>query len=325
MNFFRRILTHFDGLKFHQEYLCLAKESFQFTLHVYLVDNNRILNDLTHSHQFIGYCPLILSIPASEIPDSLRNSPIELIFSKQPFQQNEVFEKKDAIALLKLKMINNQSAGKSSIILYEGVSGNHKLLSAFSKFIIGLDNNLYNKKPGNVFLHNNLYKQVQIAYSIPRIISLISVKKGELYNLFPTDLHGPLNDQYYISSLRHEGKACKQVESARKIIISTVHCQSYKMAYGLGKNHMQDLKPSKNFPFGSRVSKNFQIPIPETALSYHELEIEDSFIHGIHKIFLYKIIAKEVISSEPATLAHIHNAFATWRHNKGLSGNYLLR
>lgn len=325
MNFFRRLLTHFNGLKFRQEYLCLAKESFQPTLHVYLVHNNRILNDLTHSHQFIGYCPLILSIPASEIPESLNNSTIELIFSEQPFQQNEVFGKKDAIALLKLKIINHSGAEKSSIFHYEGVVGYHNFLPAFSKLIIGLDNRLYNKKQGNVFLHNNLYKQVQIAYSIPRIISLISVKNGELYNLFPTDLHGPLNDQYYISSLRYEGKACQQVETAKKIVISTVHCQSYKIVYGLGKNHMQDLKPFDNFQFGSRLSKNFQIPVPDPALSYHELEIEDSFIHGIHKIFLYKIIAEEVISPEPTTLAHIHNAYATWRDNKGLSGNYLLR
>ena len=61
------------------------------------------------------------------------------------------------------------------------------------------------------FLPDNLYKQVQIAYSIPRNISLITVGQNDRFNLFPTDLHGPVNEDHYIISLRHEGKACQQV------------------------------------------------------------------------------------------------------------------
>src|SRR5206468_7751300 len=104
----------------------------------------------------------------------------------------------------------------------------HHFLSSFHQYIIGLNNKLYNKKPGNVFLNDNLYKQVQIAYAIPRIISLITVSDEKFYNLFPTDLRGPVNEQYYVSSLRHEGKACRQVETAGRIVISQVDCRFYK-------------------------------------------------------------------------------------------------
>jgi len=55
------------------------------------------------------------------------------------------------------------------------------------------------------------------------------------------------------------------------------------------------------------------------------LELTGSFEHGIHKLLLYKIISSQVVSKEPSTLAHIHNCYATWRHRKGLPGNYLLR
>jgi len=198
-------------------------------------------------------------------------------------------------------------------------------MSAFHQSMIGLYNRLYNKKTGNVFLRGNLYKQVQIAYSLPRIISLVTVGNGELYNLFPTDLHGPVEDQFYVSSLRYEGKACQQVESIRRIAISKIDCNAYKTVYSLGKNHMQELKPRNEFPFGPNLSGVFQLPLPQAVSQCYELEVMESFKHGIHRFFLYKIISAHRFDSQPLTLAHIHNVYATWRHNKGLEGNYLLR
>jgi hypothetical protein len=119
--------------------------------------------------------------------------------------------------------------------------------------------------------------------------------------------------------------ACKQVVAARRIVISQMHCDAYKMVYSLGKNHMQELKSKDNFPFGESLSTVFHLPLPRFVLFYRELELADSFTHGIHQIFLYKIISQQHVSHEPVTLAHVHNSYASWRHNKGLAGNYLLR
>jgi hypothetical protein len=88
---------------------------------------------------------------------------------------------------------------------------------------------------------------------------------------------------------------------------------------------MQELKSRDNFPFSGSFSANFQLPLPQPVLYYRELELTGSFVHGIHKLLLYKIVSQEAVNDEPATLAHIHNVYATWRHNKGLAGNYLLR
>jgi len=211
------------------------------------------------------------------------------------------------------------------IVYYEGIRGEHHFLSSFYQYIIELYNRFYNKKPGNVYLPGNLYRQVQIAYSVPRVISLLTVSDGKLFNLFPTDLHGTVNEQYYISSLRHEGKACRQVEASKRVVISQIHCDTYKTAYSLGKNHTQELRSKDNFPFGNINSSVFELPLPQSVLYYRELELLQSFEHGIHKLLLYKIVSRQMHSHEPATLAHIHNVYATWRHNKGLPGNYLLR
>jgi len=323
MGFMKKILTKLNGLHYQQEYLCLAKEPFQNPIHAYFVRDGHVIKDITNEHLFTGYSPLIFTLISSDLKEPFSN--IEMFFSQRSLQPNDLFKKRDALAWLSLGLIQKQKIGDNEIYYYKGIRGQHHFLSFFHQYIIGLNNQVYNRKKENVFLNNALYKQVQIAYSIPRIISLITVGSGGLYNLFPTDLHGPVNEQYYVSSLRHGGKACKQVENAGRIVISQVHTDVYKMAYALGKNHMQELKPKENFFFSESLSSVFKLPLPKSLLSYRELELVGSFDQGIHKLLLYKIISSQVVSKDPSTLAHIHNCYATWRHRKGLPGNYLVR
>jgi len=325
MKLVKKILNKFNGLYYTQEYLCLAKESFQQPLHVYLIAGKQIIKDITNHHLFTGYSPLIFTLYSASVNEGELTEKIDIIFSEQSLKPNEFLEKKDAIARLSLKMIRRQPVDEMCFVYYEAIKGEHHFLSSFHQYIIELHNRLYNKKPGNVYLPDNLYKQVQIAYSVPRVISLITVSDGKLFNLFPTDLHGTVNDKYYISSLRHEGRACNQVEASGRVVISRIHCDAYKTAYSLGKNHTLPLRSKDNFPFGNTNSLVFQLHLPQSVLNYRELELVQSFEHGIHKLLLYKIVSKQIFSYEPATLAHIHNVYATWRRNKRLPSNYLLR
>ncbi|MEP7163292.1 MAG: hypothetical protein ABI741_01290 [Ferruginibacter sp.] len=319
----KKILDNLSGLHYRQEYLCLSKGSYTDPLHVYFVINDRIIKDITNLHLFTGYNPLIFafpSLPGIEWPEL-----IQLIFSHSILQANEVFSKKDALAVVKLKLLKKQPAGNTVIFYFEGTSGTHRFVSRFHQFFNSMNNRLFNKKAGNVFLHDNLYKQVQIAYAIPRNISLISISHSGLFNLFPTDLHGQIDDQHYIISLRIGGKACEQVEAAGQVLISKVDPGMYKNVYALGKNHMQPLKAKEHFPFGQQVSGKLKWPLPEQAVSYKELVLLDSFTYAIHKLFLFKIINQHEIQPGKATLAHIHNSYASWRYKNKLPGNYLLR
>lgn len=316
----QKILNKLNGLHYRQEYLCFDKESLPDPLHVYLVHDKHIIKDITNQHLFVGYCPLVFAFHFPDLPAS-----VQIIFSQQVFQPNENFTTKDALATLEMSLIKNQQAGESNIVYYEGTDSSHRFLSKFHQLINSRYNQWYNKKPGNIFLHNNLYKQVQVAYALPRIISLITVGNGHHFNLFPTDLHGQIDETHYIISLRTGGKACKQVETAGKLLISQMNCQAYKVIYGLGKNHMQELRSKEKFPFSQLSSKNFNLPLPQHALSYKELMLQDSFSHGIHKILLFTIVAVTQIEVQSGTLAHIHNSYATWRYKNGLAGNYLLR
>jgi hypothetical protein len=320
MQVLQKLLNKLNGLHYPQEYLCFSKENFDHPLHIYLVNDNRVIKDIKNQQLFVGYKPVIFVFHNIEMPAS-----IQLIFSSRVLQLNGLFSKKDALALLELKLIKKQVAGDSELLYYEGKHGMHHFLPGFHQFMLSLNNELYNKRPENVFLDKNLYKQVQIAYAVPRSISLITVADDGLFNLFPSDLNGQAGEEYYVISLRIGGKACEQVEKAGKLLISQIHCDAYKTVYGLGKNHMRELGPSENFPFSGSLSANFKLPLPRHALSYRELILRDSFTYGIHKLFLFKSLARQEIQPPTCSLAHIHNAYATWRYKNGLKGNYLLR
>lgn len=294
-------------------------ETFEQMPSVFIVSGNRIAKDITKQHLFTGYNPLIFAFPFS------CGNKIKIILSQRLLKENEAFNAKDAIAVLNFKKIREDMLAGSSVCFFEGVRGRHRFLSPFHQFIIGINNTLFNKKTGNVFLRGNLYCQVQVAYAVPRKISLITLGKNNLYNLFPTDLHGPVNDGHYIISLRSKGMACMQVETIRQLVISEPECNAYKTVYALGKNHMQELKPGDNFDFGPSNSQILQIPLPRHIITYRELELINSFIHGIHTVFLFRILFHYKTGSTSAVLAHVHNGYATWRQRKGLPGNYLMR
>jgi len=254
---------------------------------------------------FVGYCPLVFAFPWAGQKDELEIQ----------FQHND-----QTLAWLRLHKINQQG----SISYFEGVSARHRFIPKLHQWINGINNRLYQQKVGNVYLDNRLYPQVQTGYALPRRISLITVQLNGNFNLFPTDLHGQINPNQYIISLRHGGMACSQVQGAGKIVISAVQPGLYKEVYKLGKNHMQPVKPKEAFNFSGQQSELFKLPLPPQTVGYHELELQSFFDHGIHRILLFDIKNQ---CNEPGgvALTHIHNSYATWRLKHGLSGNYLLR
>ncbi|MBC7830035.1 MAG: hypothetical protein H7122_19980 [Chitinophagaceae bacterium] len=322
INLLKKILNKFNGLLYSQEYLCLARESFTQPIHGYLTRNNTVIKDITKLHAFVGYSPLIFAFASGSISG---DEVIEIIFSHEIDDATELLPEKNCLARLQMKKISQFTVPEGIIFIYEGVKGKHLFVNTFNQWITQIDNRLYNRKPGNVYLEKNLYKQVQIAYSFPRTISLISVSYNGEFNLFPTDLHGPVSEDHYLISLRHEGKACAQVEKAGQIVISTVQSHAFKEVYALGKNHMQELRSKDQFKFNEGISEKLRLPLPFQVIEYRELELTGSYQHGIHKILLFRMLNRANLSSEVHTLSHIHCSYGTWRLKHGLPGNYLIR
>lgn len=329
MNLVRKALDKLNGLHYRQEYLCLAKESFPQPIHAYLLNDNRIFKDITADHCFNGYNPVIFALHSLDDAGFDHPPTITIVFSHKSLQPNEIFSPRDAIARLSLKKIHQDILDDNTISYYEATHGSHHFVSSFYQFVSGVNNHMFNRKDGNVFLPGNLYKQVQVAYALPRSISVITVGQNDLYNIFPTDLHGPVGTEHYIISLRHEGKACQQVHETGRLCLSQVEASAFRKVYSLGKNHMKEMRPKEEFPVGRSFSLRYLLPIPEFATGYRELELMDYYNHGIHQLMLFEVVTKQDVTipgtEHTATLAHIHNAYATWRYNNRLEGNYLLR
>ena len=319
------------GLSIPQEYICIGLEDFSIPLTITCSNSeSQEYKDVTNTHLFLGYKPLIIALIAeASHPELHLTSTICLSFHNQKFKINSTWNNflmdKQSIARLELRKLSYEwILGDKKVLFYEGVKGEHQFLNRFNKFINRQREKLSKPIPGNVSLPGNLIDQVRIAYATPRIISVISVGNGEMINLFPTDLHGPVGEGFYVSSLRIGGKANEQVEQLKSIVIAEIEAMNYKEVYALGKNHMKNLSSRSSFNILKETSELFHISLPQGVLRYRELKLIKSFDYGIHRIHAFEVVNKQFFKDH-STLAHIHQYYAQWRNDNGLQTQMLLR
>ena len=323
----RKMLT---GIGIRQEYLCVALEELADILSVRLATPaSSDTLDVTGTHVFLGYRPLLLAIPFADADSpAARAAEVCLSFQAGAFAADTTWRgfpaSSDSIARLHLKKIRERKVGDRLLAYYEGVFGAHRLLGAFHRFMNRWLEQFKQRPEGNVALDPNLYEQVRIAYSLPRIISLVSVGDGERMNLFPTDLHGPVDGAHYTSSLRIGGRACEQVEAGRRIVLSEIAAGAFQLAYRLGKNHMQPPRERSAFELQASPSAMLGLGLPAAVVRYRELEWFEHFDRGIHRVFMYRVLGEQRVADGPR-LAHVHKCYAQWRADRGLSTRYLLR
>ena len=316
------------GLSIRQEYICIG-DKLSDSLRVFLTYQNTLeCLEVTEGHIFLGYKPLVIAIVFSGDESTTEDMEICLSLNKSELSINSQWKgfhaDRTSIARLHLKPIKFTRLTTHRVVFYEGVSGRHRFISVLHQRVNTFLMNFKTKSVGNVFLNGNLYDQTRIAYAIARRISLMTVSDGSLFNLFPTDLHGAVGEDYYISSLRLDGEACKQVEQYRKVVISDIEATQFQIAYQLGKNHMMKMRPRENFDWLGEFTKVFNFPLPQGTGFYRELELTQSFDVGIHRLFFFKVVnTKKLKDSSP--LAHIHQYYAQWRINEGFKTQWLLR
>ncbi|MFI5134515.1 MAG: hypothetical protein ACHQD9_01560 [Chitinophagales bacterium] len=316
------IRKSFFGIDLPQEYLCVGKEDVQHPLSVLAADFPQSSSfDISEQHLFLGYKPLIIGIPAqknSSLHSMLSSSKsIRLLFCKQESAT-------DLVAFLKLQFSQQKDFDEQVLFIFIAEKGKHFFLSPLQQFMNRVKDIATRKSENNISLNGNLYDQVRIAYSFPRVISIVSLGDGTNFNMFPTDLNGSIGDHHYVISLRHEGMANEQVEAFKKICISTVSSSFYKEVYGLGRNHMQDTRHLDSFEIDDARSDQLNLPLPSQVLSYRELELTDALDIGIHRLHFFRIISQKVFRTQ-STLAHLHRYYATWERKQGHAIRYLIR
>ena len=298
------------GSNLPQEYICLAEKGIANPLKVTFISGD-YKAEVSGSHLFIGYKPVVMGIV---LPADV-NPPIgELSFDFNGTR----------IARLGLKLESVKPFSDKQLAVFISGHGSHSFVNPLQKHLNVHHQKLQKKKLGNVNLPGNLYEQVKIAYSVPRRICLITLGENNLYNMFPTDLHGMIDNENYIISLRSDGKANTQVSQMKKIVLSKMSLSRYRYVYSLGKNHMQELKPRENFEMEGE-SGLFRLPLPVGAVEYLELEHRSSVPVGIHNLNFFKIVNHKTLAANEPVLAHVHKEYLSWLLRKGEKVDYLLR
>jgi hypothetical protein len=323
----RKLLT---GITVPQEYCCLDLEQMAEPLKVILTtQGNMFAEDITNSHLFLGYKPLIIGLSfANKSPLSSHES-ICLSLVQQNFSPTTTWHgyptDRSAIARMILRKVHEIEMDDRCICLYEGVSGAHTFLSPVHQATNNALEKFRSRSASNVSLTGNLFDQVRIAYAVPRKISIITVSDGIKINLFPTDLHGQIDAKLYAGSLRIGGKANEQVEGLKRAVISDVDAAAYKETYALGKNHMNVLQDESDFALHQKKSRTFGFPLPASVVRYRELTLLKSIDHGIHRLHFYQIANEEILGNSSSTLAHIQQYYAQWRIDHSLPTTLLFR
>ncbi len=324
MNLKSQIKKIITGLTIPQEYVCLERADLQSPISVFLqLENKKIKLDVTTSHLFLGYKPLIIGLSFNTKDhnyETVRDQDKIFLGFECYLQMKPI-----SLARLTLKKIGEKKLADEVVFFYEGVHGVHSFLSKPNQWINRLREKFRKQSPNNVSLPGNLVDQVRITYSVPRMISIITVSDGTLMNMFPTDLHGSISGKFYAGSLRIGGKANEQVENHKKIVIAEVESAFYKQAYALGKNHMKELQNENTFSLLPTRSKIFDLPLPLSIIQYRELKSVDSFDAGIHRIHLYEVIHHQNVQEGKPSLSHIHQHYAQWRLDQKLHTPMMLR
>jgi hypothetical protein len=327
----RKLLT---GLSLPQEYICLDQQLFTQPFSVYLsFPKAKQFANVTGKHIFLGYKPLVIGLffeTGEDIAKTVGDQEIlSLSFQLGDFipdgEWRGIPASKSSVARLTINKIKSITLGNYTLLLYEGVYGEHHFINGFHQLMSNVRERFSRRKEGNVSLEKNLYDQVRIAYAMPRNISVISVGDGKgKVNMFPTDLHGPIGDEFYAGSLRLNGKANEQVERYRQIVISQVSASSYQQVYAMGKNHMQELRDENIFDLHIERSKTFELPVPSAMQQYRELRLLNSFDIGIHRVHMYETVYCSGRLPQ-SVLSHIHLYYGQWRQDHHLNTEMLFR
>jgi hypothetical protein len=320
-------IKEFFGLQ-PQEYVCVAFEDMSDSPSVIMTSRKSLaFADVTSAHVLLGYKQVVIAVALNNVSTEIQNArEVCFTFTHEEFGSDVRWHgftsASSGVARLELSRIQD-GLSIPGIGFFVAKSGEQNFLPVHQALANRMSEALRRKPASEANVSANQYDQVRIAYCVPRRIAVITVMDGDLLNFFPTDLHGNGGDGYYLSSLRIGGMACSQVEHVKRVVISSVDVKAFKETYGLGKNHMKELKPAGEFKPAFRRSQS-GIPVYPSATSYLELEIVKHWDAGIHRIFLYKVV--EAAEATPGkTLAHIHAYYAQWRTNHNFSAEYFYR
>jgi flavin reductase (DIM6/NTAB) family NADH-FMN oxidoreductase RutF len=158
-------------------------------------------------------------------------------------------------------------------------------------------------------------RAMEVMFVCPRPISLVSVITDIKGNMFPMNVMGDIDKDYFAFALRDAKMPAHLVEDAGRLALSSVPFEQGAFAYQLAVNHNKQSINWYELPFETKKSKNFQIPVPVFAYRVREMEVEKIHRGGSHIFFIARVVSDEIFS-EGKELFVVHGLYEAWRLRK---------
>lgn len=153
---------------------------------------------------------------------------------------------------------------------------------------------------------------VFVFYICPRPVVLVSVVDGNLTNIFPMDLIGPVGTRHFSLALHSTSTAVPLLERSRHIALSSVPIEQTPVAYQLGRNHNKVSVEADEIPFATTKSATFGLPVPSFSLRVREMQIESIQRLGSHTLFLARTV-EDCHLAEGLQLFFVHGFYQAWK------------
>lgn len=155
-------------------------------------------------------------------------------------------------------------------------------------------------------------RAVMVMFIRPHPVVLVSLENDAGGNIFPMNIMGGLQRDYFAFALKNSRLAARLVEHSGRLALSDVPLSQTSLAYRLGVNHGRPSIDWSSLPFATKLSAQYGIRVPVFAHRVREMEIETVRNLGSHTFFVARIVRDER-SSDAVGLNIVHGFYQAWR------------
>jgi hypothetical protein len=155
-------------------------------------------------------------------------------------------------------------------------------------------------------------RAVMVMFIRPHPVVLVSLDGDSGGNIFPMNIMGDLQHNYFAFALKNSRLAARLVERSSQVVLSDVPLAQTSLAYRLGANHRKLSIDWDQLTFETKLSAQFKFHVPSFTHRVREMQIETFRNLGSHTFFVARIIHDERTANDVG-LCIVHGFYQTWR------------
>lgn len=297
----------------------------QDEVEVWLHRNGKAL-DVTRNNVVAALRPFTIGIMLQGVDsDSLDSGPVRLSIRQRD-------EPKRLLGTLHIRLVRRIPLSQHSFCLFE--------MDGCGNFCVGaVKIGLYNlsekwqaerrqrKNPYNFQMAPLDLRCNHVLYMCPRPVVLVTVEHEGAGNMFPMDLIGPTDSEWFSMALRKTSPAIRLMQESRRIALASVPFEQKEIAYEMGKHHRKANIDWATLPFRTVPSTLYGLPVLEGALRVRDVRIHEFHEVGSHILFI-TTIERETIPENPLDCGRsrqLFHAFSSYREYLGMHRRSLRR